>query len=408
MDTTAHIYTVSEITRTIKITLEKKLQAIWLDGEISNLTRHSSGHTYFTLKDEHSQIKAVLFKSRNLTIKSSLALNNGLHIFAYGNISVYERGGNYQIIIENWEPKGLGALQLAFEELKKKLYKEGIFDPRHKKPLPLLPQLIGIITSPSGAAIRDIINILTRRFPNIGILLHPARVQGTGAAEEIAKAIDTMNTIQDIDVLIVGRGGGSLEDLWAFNEECVARSIFKSRIPVISAVGHEIDFTIADFTADVRAATPSEAAEKAIAQKKEFYSQIEFLSHKLQTTINTYLNQLHMRLEQARTSYVFKEPINTLKQYTQRLDELIHRFTQAKKHFREIQQHKLQSLENRLQSLNPKSILGRGYSITTFNRTGKIITHPKTLKSGQEINTMVTQGNFLSIVKSPRSALKKP
>lgn len=392
------IYSITEITHNIKHILENQLPELWIEGEISNLSTSQAGHTYFTLKDEFSQIQAVLFKSRQLKLNSPAPLKDGLHIFVFGKITVYERSGNYQIIVNKWEPKGIGALQLAFEELKKNLHKEGLFDQRHKKSIPMLPQVVGVITSPTGAAIRDIINVIERRFSNINILLYPVRVQGKGSAEEIACALDIMNKIPDIDVIIVGRGGGSLEDLWAFNCENVARSIFKSNIPVVSAVGHEIDYTISDFVSDLRAPTPSAAAELVIGKKTEFKDKIDFLVHKLQTAFTSYIQDLRFRLDQARKSYVFKEPENTLRQYNQRLDELTHRLSLKINHLYEIETHKFSSVYNRLQSLNPKAIIKRGYSITTCLQTGKIITQPKTLKKGDEVETQVAKGKFRSVV----------
>lgn len=399
MNNKTRIYTVSEITRNIKSILEDQLPELWIEGEVSNLRTSQHGHTYFTLKDEFSQIRAVLFKSQQLLFETPLPLKDGLSIFVFGKISVYERDGNYQIIINKWEPKGIGALQLAFEELKNRLYKEGLFDEKHKKPLPLFPRVVGVITSPTGAAIRDIINVIERRFSNINIVLYPVRVQGEGAAQEIADAIDQMNQFPDIDVLIVGRGGGSLEDLWAFNEEIVARSIFRSRIPIISAVGHEIDYTISDFVADVRAPTPSAAAEMVIAKKSEFIERIDFLKHKLQTAINSYINNIKTHLTNLVTSYVFKEPENTLMQYTQQLDDLSHRLTLRIRHLYEIQSNRLKAIETHLCALNPSAILNRGYSITYSGRTGNIITHTKGLKEGDELVTQVAKGRFRSIYK---------
>lgn len=399
MDNKTHIYTISELTRNIRNLLENKFTEIWIEGEISNLKTHSSGHTYFTLKDENSELKAVLYKFQRDLFSSTVPLKDGIQILAFGKISVYEKQGQYQLIINKWEPKGLGALQLAFEELKNRLYKEGLFDESHKKPLPVFPRVIGVVTSPTGAVIRDIINIMGRRFPNINILLYPVRVQGAGAGEEIANAIDEMNALSGVDVLIIGRGGGSLEDLWAFNEEIVARSIYRSRIPIISAVGHEVDYTIADFVADKRAPTPSAAAEMVIAQKSEFIDKIEFLRHKLHTAVISYINDLKTRLTHSATSYVFKEPENTLRQYSQRLDELTHRLNQRTQHLYEIHHHKLSALESRINSLNPKAILNRGYSITTRTKSCKIITNPKDLKKGEELETQVAKGKFSSVFK---------
>lgn len=399
MDSKTRVFTISEITRNIKSVLENQLPELWIEGEISNLRTSPQGHTYLTLKDASSQISAVLFKNQRLSFNNTIPLKDGLHIFAFGRITVYEKGGNYQIIINKWEPKGLGALQIAFEELKNKLQKEGLFDEKRKRPLPLFPRTIGIVTSPTGAAIRDILNILDRRFPNIHILIYPARVQGEGAAKEIAEGIDTMNQMPNIDVLIVGRGGGSLEDLWAFNEEIVAQSIFRSKIPVISAVGHEIDYTIADFTADKRAPTPSAAAELVIAKKTEFIEKIDFLKHRLHTLLNSYIQDLKAHVQGLSASYIFKEPENTLRQYSQRIDELTHRLSTSTKHIQEIYFHRLSALGSRLNSLNPNNILNRGYSITLNAATGRIITKIDDLKKGDELETHAAKGKFISIFK---------
>jgi exodeoxyribonuclease VII large subunit len=255
------VYQVSELTRALKALIESSIGSVWIEGEISNLRRPPSGHLYFTVKDATAQISAVLFKGnqRGLTFIP----RDGLLVRVQGDVTVYEHGGNYQVIVRQMRESGAGALQARFEALKARLQAEGLFDPSRKKPLPLLPRRVGIVTSPTGAVIRDILNVLGRRFPNLHLMLVPVRVQGAGAAEEVAAAIDLLNERGEVDVMIVGRGGGSMEDLWCFNEEVVARAIARSRIPVISAVGHETDFTISDFVADVRAPTPSAAAEEA-------------------------------------------------------------------------------------------------------------------------------------------------
>jgi len=396
MDPSVRVYTISELTRDVKTLLENQYPDLWVEGEISNLRVSPQGHTYFTLKDENSQLSVVYFKGYRFSLEKKISLKDGTHIFAYGKITVYEKGGSYQLLLSKWEPKGIGALQLALEELKNKLYKEGLFDEKRKKPLPIFPRTIGIVTSPTGAAIRDILNILERRFLNVSILIYPVRVQGEGAAQEIAEAIDTFNTMPDIDVLIVGRGGGSIEDLWPFNEEIVARSIFNSKIPVISAVGHEIDFTISDFVADVRAPTPSAAAEIVIAKKSEFKEKIDFLMHGLQSSIDNFINDLKTRLTSLTSSYVFKEPENTLKQYSQRLDDLSHRLNLSITRYQEVLRGKQDMLSARLKSLNPTGILNRGYSITINLQNGKIITSPKDLEKGNELETRVANGTFKS------------
>lgn len=399
MDTKTRVYTVSEITQNIKFLIENRFPPLWLEGEVSNYRTSQMGHTYFTLRDAFSQIKAVYFRGKKSLHNPRIELRDGLQIYVYGKLTVYEAGGEYQILVEKWEPKGLGVLQLALEELKRKLLKEGLFDEKHKKPLPILPQTVGVITSPTGAAIRDIINVINRRFSNINILLYPVRVQGEGAAEEIAEAIDYMNTLSDIDVLIVGRGGGSIEDLWAFNEECVARSIFRSKIPIISAVGHEIDYTIADLVADKRAPTPSAAAELVVSKKTEFLDKIDFLLHKLNTAIDLLLKHYREKLNLLTTSYVFKEPENALRQYTQKIDELFNRMDTHINHHFLLAKHHYESLHKRLESLNPKSILKRGYSITTDSETGKIIKSSKHIRKGSFIKTILAEGTLLSKVE---------
>jgi len=273
------IFTVSQVTQMVKEMVEVAFPLLWVEGEVSNLHRHQSGHQYFTLKDERSQLRAVLFRGEARQLRFDL--KDGLQVVCRGRLNVYEPRGEYQLIVELAEPKGKGALQLAFEQLKEKLRAEGLFDPGRKKKLPLLPKTIGLVTSPRGAAIVDIIRTLRRRFAALHILLYPVKVQGEGAAEEIVEALDHFAGRKDVDVLIVGRGGGSIEDLWAFNEEKVARAIFRSPIPVISAVGHEVDFTIADFVADVRASTPSVAAEMVVDKETAFGERIKNLAGRL-------------------------------------------------------------------------------------------------------------------------------
>jgi exodeoxyribonuclease VII large subunit len=273
------ILSISEITQLIKENLEKAFGEIWVEGELSNVRSPASGHYYFTLKDETSQLRAVLFRYMGRQLKCEL--RDGMLFICHGRISLYEPRGDYQLIVDYLEPKGVGALQLAFEQLKEKLRSEGLFDPEHKKPIPFLPGRIGIVTSPTGAAIRDLLKVIGRRFPPMDILISPVRVQGEGAAREIAQAIDRLGRMGGIDVIIVTRGGGSLEDLWAFNEEIVARAIYGCPVPVISAVGHEIDFTIADFVADLRAPTPSAAGELAVPEMAELLNRIRELSGRL-------------------------------------------------------------------------------------------------------------------------------
>ncbi len=321
------VLTVTELTRQIKDLLEGEFPILWVRGEISNFKRHTSGHWYFTLKDEGAQLRCACFRYQNRTIRFSP--EDGLEVFARGRLSVYERRGEYQLIVELMEPVGVGSLQLAFEQLKKRLQAEGLFDPAHKKPLPLFPRKVGVVTSPTGAAIRDILRVLKRRNSGVSVLIYPVRVQGEGAAQEIAKAIRVMNEREDLDVLIVGRGGGSIEDLWAFNEESVARAIFNSDIPIISAVGHEIDFTIADFVADLRAPTPSAAAEQVAARRDELQERVASLGQRLIKAMHLKLTTLRHRLAELQARRGFDRSRGLLREHAQRLDDLHHRLQTA-------------------------------------------------------------------------------
>jgi exodeoxyribonuclease VII large subunit len=317
------VWTVSELTAKIRDLLAKNFTNISVQGEISNCREAQSGHIYFTLKDDRSQVRCVFFKQQQRGIK--FRPEDGLQMTVRGSISVYEARGEYQIYVESLEPIGLGALQLAFEQLKKRLEAEGLFDPARKKPLPLLPSRIGIITSPRGAAVRDLVRILTRRFPNVHLTVYPVRVQGEEAAGEIVKALKYFNAKKIVDVLILARGGGSLEDLWAFNEEPVARAIAASEIPVISGIGHETDFTIADFVADVRASTPSAAAELVVQTRREFDKHIAELRETLAGLIRYRLLELSRRVHELSARRGFRRPLDLLRQQRQRADEMTSR-----------------------------------------------------------------------------------
>lgn len=392
-----HIYTVTELTRRIKILLEEIFPAVWVEGEISNFTHYPSGHMYFTLKDDNSVLSAVLFKNVNKELK--FELKSGIHVICFGKISVYEKRGQYQLNVFKIEPKGVGALQLALEQLKERLGHEGLFDAKHKKPLPFLPQRIGIVTSPKGAAIRDILKILKRRFANLEIILNPVRVQGELAAQEIAQAIDEFNRFGKVDVLIVGRGGGSLEDLWAFNEEAVARAIYRSKIPVISAVGHEIDYTISDFVADHRAATPSEAAERVITLKQELLDRIEASYCRATSTISYKITQLEDRFNSLRERYAFRQPADLIQQHQQRIDDLVSTLKLKARHLVEIYRERYNVLIGKLHTLSPLNILSRGYSITLALPQRQVIKKAQALKPGTEVETRVAEGSFVSKVE---------
>ena len=390
------IYSVSELTDDIKVLLENTFPEVWVEGEISNFSQSQSGHIYFSLKDPKSTLRCVFFRGVNQGLKFSL--KDGLQCLAGGRINVYAPSGQYQLNIQRLEPKGAGALQLAFEQLKEKLTQEGLFEPAHKKPLPLLPLRVGVVTSPTGAAIRDILNILKRRAPFVKIILNPVKVQGEGAAEEVAQAIKEFNQYKEVDVLIVGRGGGSLEDLWAFNEEIVARAIYNSRIPVISAVGHEIDWTIADFTSDLRAPTPSAAAELVARQKDDLMSELRHVFSRMSSSMHNKIKTLHKELFRFQDAYVLKYPLNFIQLSLQRIDELNHRLNQRAGYILETAQHRWTHLAGKLEALSPLNVLSRGYSISFKLPEMKVVTDTSQINTGDRIQTRLKDGSFTSQV----------
>ncbi len=392
-----HIYTVSELTKYIRVILEDSFPAIWVEGEISNYTLHSSGHMYFSMRDANSVLKCAMFKRANEKLK--FKLKDGMKVICFGAISVYEARGDYQLIVEDIEPKGVGALQLQFQQLKEKLSKEGLFDTAHKIPIPYLPTRIGVVTSPTGAAIRDILNVARRRFSNVEIIINPVKVQGQGAKEEIALAIRQFNKLKNIDVMIVGRGGGSLEDLWAFNEEIVARAIYESEIPVISAVGHEIDYTIADFVADVRAPTPSAAAELVIPKKEDLANAINTSRTRLKNALAGKIDFLKEKLISLKESYVLRQPLNLVIQYEQKIDDICKNLAVYIDHLVKMRGENFNLLSSKLEVLSPLGILNRGYSITTKLPEGIIIKDSKILKRGDQVETKIGKGKFTSKVE---------
>ena len=391
-------FTVSEITRGIRTSLEHKFSNIGVLGEISNVRKPSSGHVYLTLKDKNSQLQAVVF--RNTASRIKFELKDGMEVISFGSITVYEQRGQYQLIINKIEPKGIGALQLAFQQLKEKLEKEGLFDYSHKKTIPFIPQKIGIVTSPTGAAIKDILNIIDRRFANVEILIYPVKVQGEGAAQEIAEAITELNNYSDIDVIITGRGGGSLEDLWAFNEEIVARSIYNSRIPIISAVGHEIDLTIADLVADKRALTPSEAGELVVPRKDLLIEKIEKYKARLLQSLTGKLRLSKEKLVRIANSYAMKQPFQRLNRWQQRLDEFAQRLNLNITHALNTEREKLSGIAGKLESLSPLNVLKRGYAITTRLEDNKSLRDIIDLSKGDKIKTNLSKGSIISEILS--------
>ncbi|MBI2985763.1 MAG: exodeoxyribonuclease VII large subunit [Deltaproteobacteria bacterium] len=387
--------TVSELTQIIKGTLERELDSFWVVGEVSNFRVPPSGHFYFTLKDEKSQISAVMFRRQGLNL--SFQPENGMEVFCFGRVGVYPVRGDLQLYVENMEPKGRGALYLAFEQLKEKLAEEGLFAVERKRPLPFLPASIGIVTSLQGAALRDMLRILGDRFPDRRVVIRPVKVQGEGAAAEIAGGITELTRSGEVEVLIVARGGGSLEDLWAFNEEVVARAIFAACVPVISAVGHEIDFTIADFVADHRAPTPTAAAEMVVSRKADLTERIEELQSRL-------VREIQVRLDRERETWAglarrLADPRRRLQESQMRLDELsLSLWRRFQDHLGRLK-NRLNHGAGRLSSLSPLAVLERGYSIAHKMPEGVIVRDTAAIKIGDLLRITFARGKSLCRVE---------
>ncbi|MDO8526289.1 MAG: exodeoxyribonuclease VII large subunit [Deltaproteobacteria bacterium] len=388
------IFSVSELNREVRSLMEGKFAEVWVAGEISNFKAHPNGHFYFDLKDDKAVLRAVMFRGANGNL--AFKMENGMEIISHGRLSVYEARGQYQIIIDYCEPKGVGALQLAFEQLKKRLHAEGLFEAKYKKQIPFLPRKIGVVTAPTGAAIQDILNILHRRFPSVHVLLVPVRVQGSGSAEEIAEAIAALNRQSDIDVMIVGRGGGSIEDLWAFNEEVVARAIFASRIPVISAVGHEIDFTIADFVADKRAPTPSAAAELAVPNREDLAAHAAELKRQLLKAIRLDLESKQQSWQECRQK--LKDPTLRFPDFLMRLDDLRSRLQFCWQAGFDKRSQNLKKLFSNLDHLSPLHILAKGYSVVQKEGSAMPVKSAKSLKTGETLKITFHDGRCMAKV----------
>lgn len=396
MDT--KIYSISQITALIENCLGNEFFEVWVEGEVSDLRIPSSGHMYFILKDSSAQLKAVLFRGQQRSIP--FKPQNGQMLIARGSINVYAKKGEYQLIVNCIEPLGIGALQLAFEQLKEKLAKEGLFDNDKKKPIPFWPKKIGIVTSPTGAAIQDILNIITRRFATIQILINPTLVQGDNAAFEIANAISELDGYPEIEVIIVTRGGGSLEDLWAFNEELVARAIYNCRTPVISAVGHEIDYTISDFVADLRAPTPSAAAELVIINKSELYQRLDELELRLIRNIKNRIIELKDKILNLTKRLEQSHPSDQILNLKIILNNYMKRLISSEKHLLKEKQNHMLALTSRLESLSPLSILDRGYCICFKQPDGIIIKDTGNLKIGDNVCIKFYKGKAFCDVKT--------
>jgi exodeoxyribonuclease VII large subunit len=440
METTRKVYTISELNVDIKLLLEEQFPFVWIIGEISNFRIPASGHFYFTLKDQSSQLNAVMFRGQQRNLK--FEPEDGMNITGMGRLSVYEPRGTYQIILEYMEPAGVGALQIAYEKLKARLVEEGLFDEKHKKSIPFLPQKIALITSPSGAVVHDMLNIINRRFRNVHLQIFPVKVQGDGAADEIVDALELLNQTTDVDVAIVARGGGSLEDLQTFNAERVVRSVFESRIPVISAVGHETDYTITDFVADLRAPTPSAAAELAVPVKNELLRMVNDSFVALEYRVCNLIERYRRNLTDFAKRLV--DPKKQIQDWRLRLDDFASRLS---RNFimlldRKNEQHKwwldrlvahspaaqvhninliieqniykllktyskefenktarLRELNARLETLSPIAILERGYSITRTIPDSKVVLNPRMVSINQDLEVMVAKGTLTCRVK---------
>ena len=390
------IFTVSEVNSIIKNLLDgnEVLRQVYVRGEISNFKYHNmSGHMYFTLKDEMSQIRCVMFKSSNMLLP--FMPENGMKVIAFGFVSVFARDGQYQLYVEDLEPDGIGALHIAFEKLKMRLEQEGLFAQERKRPLPFLPRKIGLVTSPTGAAIRDLLTVIRRRFPNVNIVIAPVLVQGKGAADDICSAISLLNSLNDIDVIIVGRGGGSIEELWAFNEEKVARAISNSKIPVISAVGHETDYTIADFVADKRAPTPSAAGEIVVPEKRILKNELRLISLRLVNGFYNYIGEKRQKLEYLKAAPVFRRPQTYIINCRQELDELLISLMKETNYYMTQKKALLSHLVSRLDALNPLSILKRGYSICIKDDTNQVVKGIADVKKGDCVRVLLADGSLI-------------
>jgi exodeoxyribonuclease VII large subunit len=444
------VLTVSALSQQLTAVMEERFPAVWVEGEVSNFKVYGSGHAYFTLKDEGAQLRCVLFRTRMRRVR--FEPKDGLHVMAFGAVEVYAARGEYQLVVELLEPRGLGALQLAFEQLKERLTAEGLFDQRRKRPLPRFPRKIGIVTSPSGAALRDMLRIIGRRFGEVHIVLAGARVQGEGAAAEVAQGVRELNALGGVDVIIVGRGGGSLEDLWAFNDEMLARTIAASKVPVISAVGHEVDFTIADFVADVRAATPSNAAELVVREKRAVAESVGDLTFRLQRAMRRALGAHRDRLERSLGRRVLTDPGRPLRDFARRLDDArlrlrraelailgraAHRLALAERGLRaanpvastrrdrrslidlqgrltrglhralDRSRHRLGAAAGRLDSLSPLAVLGRGYSLT-LTPARRIVRSWRDVSTGDAVRVLLHEGSLDCRVDATREHDDRP
>jgi exodeoxyribonuclease VII large subunit len=397
--TAARVLSVSQLTEQIKGTLEGRFASVWVSGEISNFSRPGSGHCYLTLKDAGAQIRGVLWRMAASRVRFDL--HDGLQVVCQGYLDVYAPRGSYQLVIQRIEPQGLGALERALRQLHQRLAAEGLFDAAHKRPLPKFPRRVAVVTSPTGAAIRDFLEVLRRRWHGVHVLVVPVRVQGDGAAAEIAAGIELVNRLAEaVDVLVVGRGGGSLEDLWAFNEEIVVRAVRASRVPVVSAVGHEIDVTLCDLAADVRALTPSEAAERVVPAIDEVRDYLRGCQQRLTASLAARAAAARAALERLAANRVFRRPQERVRLLAQRLDELEARASRAIGGRQKLAEARLARFAAQLESLSPLGVLSRGYSLTTRESDGSLVRAAGEVTVGEQLRTRLAEGEVTSRVET--------
>jgi exodeoxyribonuclease VII large subunit len=396
--TPARPLSVWELTAQVKDLIEATFPSVWVTGEISNFSRPQSGHCYLTLKDDRAQIKCAMWRPTASHVR--FEMHDGLEVICQGRMEVYAPRGNYQLIIEQIEPKGMGALELALRQLREKLAREGLFDPGRKRPLPSFVRQIAVVTSPTGAAIRDFLQVLGRRWRGADVMIAPVRVQGEGAAEEIAAAIGVLNQIaRPIDCIVVTRGGGSLEDLWSFNEEIVVRAIAASKIPVISAVGHEIDVTLSDLAADVRALTPSEAAELVAPAAEELVAELGQIQRRMAVALRTRALTARSRLDTIQRHHIFRRPFQHIYELSRQLDEISGRMNRTIRHQLQLVRQHTENAAARLESLSPLAVLARGYSITERVADNHVIRSAADLTPGEQISTRFARGKAVSRVE---------
>ncbi len=393
------VLTVSQLTRQIKDAVEGNFPIAWVLGEITNCTRAGSGHIYLTLKDDAAQIRAVIW--RNTAARLRFDVHDGLEVVAVGPVEVYEARGTYQLVVEQLMPQGVGALELAFRQLCDKLKTEGLFAPERKRPIPQFPRRIALVTSPTGAAVRDMLQVITRRWQAADIVIVPVAVQGEGAAAQIAAALRRVHLLPGVDVVITGRGGGSMEDLWAFNEEIVARAIFDCKIPVVSAVGHEIDVTVADLVADVRALTPSEAAELIVPHHEAVRAELARLRQHLAQALVSRAATARARLDALATRRVLTRPVERLHDLARQIDELELRARRAIANRVKFVRQQLAATGGRLDALSPLKVLERGYSVTRQVPSGQVVRSAEQVRPGDQLETLLQSGRLVSRVENP-------